>query len=464
MRFNMRSKAMILNRCFGGIFIAVSLFMLFLSSANAAWYDDAHWDDIRFQYRIPVEVTPSSTGLQVLDITPDSITAAINQNEDIKYNPKHFDYNRVQVVEYTVDGATIGIVPNAGFYLTPVSGEMVYNGSFELVSGTLPTGWVTNAPTDFEVVAGVSHDSSNCVRITSETSSKHALWQGPLNMEGGFFYLLSYWIKATQLTYNPSVQFTETTSSSGPTRELSYMPALFSKYWTQYEAMIYEPDNIDLLAVIYRSLTGEAFVDDVSVKKARIDLMLEIDTVEPKRYMLYYQPSQAGKMVLPEKRSAAMPPATATPSFVGDAEKYVSRTSFVVAADPAYDIWFAETTQKIIPQLGVPSTVNSQIKISCARNERQSFQLVVNANDTFDLDTAEISALTTGSDTIPAGEGYVKIVDYAYMSDQSRDAYNYIPYVADIMETFTPQSLTAGSDNLVLWFTVIIDENTVPGT
>jgi len=434
------------------------------AGAQSAWYDNAEWYDTFYQYRIPIEINPSSAGLQVLDIGSDTITGAVNQLEEIKYSAKYFDYNQVIIVEYDESGRIVDRVDTGGFFLSADSPEMVYNGSFELVTGSLPTGWSTNAPDDFSVVSGQSHDGSNCVRIQSEQATRHSLYQTPLAMDGGSFYLLSYWTKATQNTYNPSVQFTTTQSTSGPTREMSYMPVLNSKYWAQYEAMIYEEAPIDLIVVIYRSITGEAFVDDVSVKKARIDLVVDVDTPGPKKYMLYYQPSEAGKRFVPEKRITTAPSIITSPSLIGAAQRFDSITKYNIASGAAYDIWFAETTQKITPNLEPPVLSKPVIQISCARNERQSFQLVFNAKGNVALNDVSLSALSTGSDTIPASENYVKIIDYVDMSSQSKDAHSYIPRLPDMMVPFSSQTLDTGSDNLVLWFTVIVDSGTEPGT
>ena len=447
------------------IFLLTICLIAVTAGAQSAWYDNAQWYDQFYQYRIPIEVSPSSAGLQILDISSDTITDAVNQLEEIKYSAKYFDHNQVIIVEYDASGGIVDRLDTGGFFLSADSSpELVYNGSFELVTGSLPTGWATNAPADFSVVSGQARDGGNCVRIRSDQVTLHSLYQTPLSMDGGSFYLLSYWSKATQNTYNPSVQFTTTQSTSGPAREMSYMPVLNSKYWAQYEGLIYEENAIDLIVVIYRSITGEAFIDDVSVKKARIDLVLDVATPGPKKYMLYYQPSEAGKRFVPEKRIPAAPALVTGPSYVGAAQRLDSITKYSVASNSDYDIWFAETTRKITPNLQAPASSKPVIQISCARNERQSFQLVLDAKNDLTISDVSLSGLSTGTDTVTAAANYLKIIDYVDMSSQSTDAHSYIPRLPDMMVPFSAQTLDTGSDNLVLWFTVIVDSGTAPGT
>ena len=44
------------------------------SNAKSAWYEGAEWYDQYYQYRIPIEVTIGSTGLQFSLPSPDTST------------------------------------------------------------------------------------------------------------------------------------------------------------------------------------------------------------------------------------------------------------------------------------------------------------------------------------------------------------------------------------------------------
>ena len=85
------------------LILAVCLGMIG-SNAESAWYDDAEWYDEFYQYRIPVEVTIGSTGLQILNVSEGTIASAINAVSLIDVSDTYFDYDKVIVVEYDSNG------------------------------------------------------------------------------------------------------------------------------------------------------------------------------------------------------------------------------------------------------------------------------------------------------------------------------------------------------------------------
>jgi len=411
--------------------LSLTIFSIVLP-AWSAWYNNAEWYDHYYQYRIPIEANPSSTGLQVLNVASDTIVNAINQLEAIHHSAKYFDYNKVVVVEYDNAGQIVDVDDSGGFYLSTTSTEMLYNGSFELAGGdSVPTGWTCTIPADFDVVSGYSRDGSKCLRVQSDIVTLHRLQQGPLTQNGTGFYLLSFWSKATQNTYNLSVQVNDHGSDYWPTREKSMTPVLFSKNWTRYDAIIKEETTDALQVIIYRTITGEAFLDDVSLKKARIDLLVDVEVAGPKKYMIYYQPTESFVRFVPENRIDTVPAQTLNPTSIGSAQRYEAMTKYMIASDTDFDIWFAESTQKITPDLSLPSLAKSTIEISSAKNERQSFQLIFKARSSVSLDTFSIGTLSSGIDTIASEKSYLKIVDYVNMDTPSIFADNYIPRVAD---------------------------------
>ena len=430
--------------------------------ADPAWARDAEWDDTFYQYRIPIELDPAATGWRVLSITPAEIVGAVNQLEVIKYSAEYFDYNQIKIVEYNDSGNIVGEVAGAGFYLSTVSGELVNNGSFESVSGSLPTGWNSTAGSSFTVVSGQSHDGGKCLRVQSDVVDMNRLDQGPIAISGATFYLLSFWSRATQNTYNVSPGFTDL--ATGATIKTSYLPTLFSKQWTSYEALLKEETSASLRLNILRTLTGEAFLDDISLKQARIDLLIDVDSAGPKKYMIYYQPSQTARVFMPEKRIGSAPAETIAPTLIGGAQRFESRSRYVVAALAECDIWFGETTRKITPDMAPPLKSAPAVELESAINERQSFQLVLKPKTSMVLNSVALGALTSGSDTIAADKSYVKIVEYVNMAQKSDLAFNNVPRMADPLVRFTPRNLTGASDNLALWFTVIVDKNVAYGT
>ena len=438
-------------------------FMLLLSTpAVGSWSDNAQWYDEFYQYRIPVEVTVSSTGLQQLSIASDTIVNAINLLEDIDYSTKYFDYNRVKLVEYDDNGSIVDVDDSSGYYISYAGPELITNGSFENETGGVAANWSWNYNGSFNVVSGQSHDGSKCLEIDSTVFDRQRIYQGPKAMAANTPYVFSFWCKHEATDYGVAIQVADVNNSWSALTP-SHDPYLRSKYWRQYQVLYDEPNSLNIQAQISRNHVGRDYVDDVSFRQASIDFVFAPSNTGPKKYMLYYQPTQSMVRMMPGRWLATVPAAAAALNNTGPAQRYDSIVKYSVYSGGSCDIWFAETTQKITPAMPVPALQKSAVTIECAQNERQSFQLVLKPKTALTIDTATISALTTGSDTIPAGTSYVKIVDYVNIYTPSRQASNLIPRIADILEAFSVRALSAGGENTALWFTVIVDAGVAPG-
>lgn len=446
------------------IMLAVLLgLVLTASQALAVWDDGAEWDDQFYRYRIPFEINAASTGTQILSISSDDIVTAINQLEDIHHSAKYFDYNNIKIVKYDDSGNIIDTVDTGGYFWSEASGsgEFIYNGSFETSNTTL-SGWSYSLTTVFKVGVGMGRDGSNCLWVETDVKDRARMRQGSFHFDAGKFYLLSYWSKALQNTYNLSVNISDILDSWSSLRA-SYIPSLYSKYWTQYFQLFSEDTGKDVQINLERMLTGEAFLDDVSLKEINIDLLLDVAATGPGNYMLYYQPSQMLKRFMPEKSIPLRPAQSVTPTLVGPAQRYDSISQYKVLSVAESDVWFADTTRKLTPMAAAPSNTKPGISISAAKNERQSFQLVYKAKSNVNLTGVSLGSLTSGSDTIPAAKSYTKIIEYVDMASQSPSAVNYVPRMGDPLIPFETRALTTASENLGLWFTVIVDSTVEAG-
>ena len=312
--------------------------------SGESWSETAEWYDPFYQYRIPLEVAVPSAGPYRLDLSVSDIVQALDALSSLPHSESSFDYNQVELVAYDDEGALVGPVPGSGFHLSDVSGEWVANGSFEAANGTLPAGWSTSRPESFTLAPGLSHDGSQCVRVSSTVVDKHSLAQWPFPVTEDHLYLLSFWARSAQVTGNATVEFT---TSGGDQVESSYIPRLYATEWRPYERMFRAAASDDLSLVILRTIEGEAFIDDVSAREVRIDLLLDADAPGPRNYMLYCQPMESTLPIVPEKRVASLPPLTATTTWMGAAQSSGSRARHRLAGLPAFDLWFAETTEKI---------------------------------------------------------------------------------------------------------------------
>ena len=349
--------------------------MLVATDTFGSWVTDADWYDESYQYRVPFTISPSSTGLtKITNLAADDIVDLINELEIIDYSDTYFDYNRLIIVAYSDAGAVLDASASSGFCMITNGSEMITNGSFSTITDSQPDNWSCSKWESFEVVTG-THDGY-CLRVHSDTvSDKNRLYQQNLSVTSGAYYLLTWYAKSAQHAGNARTYLAKELDS-WTELERSYVPRLFSKNWTQYEGLYKADATEDYQINIERRLNGEAFIDDVSMKKVNIELVVDVKaTGTRKKYMIYYQPSQATQMIVPEKRSTSSPGNSLTANVVSDAERYGTRTRYTVATigealsyQNWCDIWFAETTQKISPDMSAPSNVKSRINISCAKN------------------------------------------------------------------------------------------------
>jgi concanavalin A-like lectin/glucanase superfamily protein/glycosyl hydrolase family 123 len=432
-------------------------------AAHSAWYDEAEWYDEFYQYRIPAETTISSTGLQVLDISTDTIISRINVNEIIDASDTFFDFNMLQVVEYDSNGNITDILDTGTFFLCYDGGtELITNGGFENYDAgdSTPDNWDGNDATYFYVVSG---NGGKCLCVNSPSVSRARIQQTGFSTTAGAHYLLSFDGKTAANTYNPDINLCA--AGDWTALPVSYSPGLYTISWTHYKQLL-GPTNVPatLDMCIERTVEGKAYIDNVSLQKVRPKILISPTSTGNKNYMVYYQPTRTSQTVLPNNEYASIPGTSVTPSYLGNAEKLTStRTEYLIINDANCNIWFAETTQKNTPDMTPPALTADTVTIHCLPNERQSFQLVFDPKTDMTVTSVSLGALTTGSDTISASDNYVKLVDYVYM-DTPTNFTNHVDILADPLVDYAEMEITSGdSDNIVLWYTVIIDADVPTG-
>ncbi len=137
------------------------------------------------------------------------------------------------------------------------------------------------------------------------------------------------------------------------------------------------------------------------------------------------------------------------------------------AARGDLDIWFASSLEKVFPldQPEEDSPVDPKVRIALARNERESFQIVIRAQDRKMSPemSVQIGALrqATGNARIPSNH----ITAYRVRYEEVRVPSDYEGPTGpcpDLLEPLKPFSPEAGQAT-PLWFTVHTDADTPPG-
>ena len=116
--------------------------------------------------------------------------------------------------------------------------------------------------------------------------------------------------------------------------------------------------------------------------------------------MLYYQPMCGQHLTIPRLRRTTVPRQQVEVRFAGPAEKRLGKTRYKMIGDDRADIWFADTTVKLTPNTPAPVPIAKAIRISCAANEAQSFQLVIRPKRDLAFEGVAVSDLVDGQDVL----------------------------------------------------------------
>jgi len=380
------------------------------------------WWDTFYQYRIPLSLSFNTAGWNVVDVNETDITVSINALEELKFDPLWFAYNQVKIVEVDANGTVIDPDPTAGFYLVPVSAELF----------TVP---ITGADQEVNIPT-----------------------------EAGAYYLVSY--TAQGGGYSPMYIYDQIWPIGSPLRShayrSSYEPPRLPHAWTQHERLLLSDGQDMNVRVKNYWVTG---VIDVSVKRVELVLLADVGEVGQKNFMLYYQPMCGHYMTIPRLRHSTLPAQTAITNTIGAAEKYTGSTRYNLGSNSYFNAWFAETTVKITPNTPSPTMVSAGIDITGARNEKQSFQVVIQPQQSFNFQTITATDLTGAGETIPSANvsfyalDYVPIVSKSYLTPTT-----YTGPIGDPLVEVTTKALSVAEGNHALWVTVDIPARTATGT
>jgi len=398
------------------IIVAVIILQSAASPAADNWYDTF------YQYRVPVVVAADEAGWQVVPITPLAITDAVNSIEEMKFDPLWFDYNNLKAVEVDGEGNVIGAESSAGFYLIPEGKELA----------------------------------------TEKLSGEKQKITIPTEKDG--YYLVSFVNEGAG--YPPTTDYEQVFEIGTPPRKhayrTSYLPRPLEKKEKTYECLMRSDGQPMSLNVKSRFVTG---LKSISVKKVNIVLLANFKKPGKRYWMLYYQPVNGHHLVIPKLRRNEMPEVLAKVLRVGLAQKYAVNTRYRLNSNDDFDAWFAETTVKLTPNTAAPSNSSEAIKISSAKNEKQSFQIVLKPKRPFNFNGITAGALKDGKNKIAASNISFYALDYVPISRKSPiTPVEYKGMMADPLVAVEAKQLSPMDGNHGLWVTVNTPAGTPAGT
>ena len=425
------------------------------------------WQDAFYPFRRPIAVNVPAPGEVTLDISPEDITAWLNADATFAFDAGYFNYGGVKLVQIDANGGVIDDRVDAAFVLRPAA-ELLTNGNFESHQGGQPDGW-TIVSTNF-VLKRSSYDGSWDMNVVG--SNRYYCGQN-LAAETNTWYRFSCW-KEGSASVAPMISSITLGSVQPVPHDYAdtYIP---SQGWRRVVYPFYVDDkhdwNGDSLYVRMEQSTGAA--DDISVRKCEVALVLDAPSAGQKRYMLYYAPMEGTTSRAPtHERTDAMPAAVVSVTPDGPGEWLTDITAYTVATNPAADLWFAAPTVKVLPHAAAPARQGDRIRLSCARNESEALQLVLDPRASGTITAVDVTLNGPGGTPFSADRFDIRHALYVPIHDYSRTGLHYkfpsrsrfTGALPDPLRQFEETAFAADGTNVLIWVDITVPASESPGT
>ena len=398
----------------------ILLLSLVLLTAHHA-YSETNWQDTFYQYRLPVVLDVENTGWNVIPLNEAVLSNSINLCREMTYDPLWFAYNHLKVVEIDQDGQAINDLSETGFTIVPQSEELF----------TAP---ITGQ--DQTVSIPTEKEAYYLVRYLSDGAGG-----SPLQNYAQIFPI------GTDLRKHAYMS--------------SYEAPLLPKALTQHERLLKSDGQPMEIHVKDRYTTN---IKDISVKKVKILFLANFKLIGPKQWMLYYQPMCGHHLTIPQLRRETIPESTALVKRLGRTEKYTGSTAYQITSSEKYNLWFAESTVKVTPDTPVPNQMSSTVHISAAKNEAQSFQLMLSPQKLFKFDSIEVKPLKNKHHIIDPQNVECLALEYVNIQTSSYiTPVKFLGVIADPLVEVSPKQLSPLTGNLGFWITVNVPAQTPAG-
>lgn len=135
---------------------------------------------------------------------------------------------------------------------------------------------------------------------------------------------------------------------------------------------------------------------------------------------------------------------------------------FLLKTDAFCNVWWAGSTYKIMRDDPVPSK-KGKVVIQTARNESESFQIIVSPRADMDHVTVTVTDFTNKSGTlIPAGDVTIRKEEYVHVTKPSGKLHK-AGWYPDPLPLYDKPFLAKEGTNTPLWFTVKVPKGSTPG-
>lgn len=336
------------------------------------------WFDTYYQYRIPFESTSTHDGWVRVPLSPEQITEAVNQVGQFQFDARYFAFNAVALVEVDEAGQVIAPHPEAGFYLTSIGKD-------------LAGGWQQAAVDKYAI--RVVKNKPHLLEFVSSDFGKNP-------------------------AYKYETIFLPGSSMRSTDYRTSFFPPLLPHGKTRRKTL-FVPDREDMQLVVGGDW-APGKLHEVSVHEVNITLQAKLDKPGRKRWMVYYQPMCSHHLQTPSREKDAAPEVSVVVEKLGVAGRQLGDTTYQLTGADSLDIVFADTTVKVTRKMEPPSTQRDRVTIRSAANERQSFQLLLNAKGNgVTLNGVKVADLKGSGHMIPSSAVAVRRVEFVPIKKSS---------------------------------------------
>lgn len=402
------------------------------------------WKQEDCQYRLTCEVSVPKPGWYEVILPENLPQQEASRLSGFPFRPESFSFNRVHICAITPQGEKA--LPESGYYLLP-AGE-------ELIPGDLPF------PAEAGKGEGAQEKDGKLQYLVDSPRGK----QIAIPVEAGKMYLCKF--KNSGGGSPPTVIYEPIFEKGSRIRKynynVSYLPRLLRQGLAEYEILL-QPDKNDKMLFYYTgSFMGK--IHSLSLKETRITLLIHFDKPGTQRFRLYFQPVNSGiYLSVPEKRMTAGVPAGKITGTLISSEKQKSDNNGLLFQSDWADVFTTPATAKITPSLSLPNHKIPCVKLSTARNEKESFQLVIAPKRNFKI-TGIDAELKSGTHQIPRSAVEVKTVKYVPVRYAVRvSPWRYQGLIGDPLAKFENEEAKPDKGNLALWFTISIGKDVPAG-
>ena len=423
----------------------------------ACAYAGAEWDDVYYPFRVPIEVQVPAAGEYLLDLTAGEITAWVNEQADFRFRPDLFAFENVRLVEIDAGGNVIDADVEAGFRYVP-GAELVVNGDFEQQAEGVPLGWEISAP-GF-ALEQTSHDASWCMTATGE--DRHACQQ-QVATEKNTWYRFAGWTRGS-VACGPYI-----TPAEGVWRLVRHSwqdPFSPPDRWVRREVFFNTGEKQNWLRdeLVIRLERQTGAVDDLSLQACAQGFVLHAASAGRKRYRLYYSPLEGITPSTPGTLAARLPTQVLQAERAGNPEWLDSGLEYALHDDALGEVWFASSLLKLQERSPAPAARRESIRLSCAKNESEAFQIVFKPRAAGEIQSIRADLAGPGGYRLNEAQIEIRRAHFVPIESPSLTGYNnheparseFTGRLPDPLPRFKPAAFSADDPNLIIWIDVAI--------